>query len=375
MRNKTSPIIILVIFLVIVALGIFAFTSFGSKENKNEGNKHGNIEENIIKPTLELSLSSSEENLESVTISAKASMEDGTTITTIILPDKSEILSSEAKYEVTKNGEYSFKAIAENGAEETVSIKVSNIKIASSTNPYIPNGFKPVKDTDIESGFVIEDTYGNQYVWVPVEKGQLKRDTMLDANFEESTNTASALVNSVAQNYGFYIGRYEASEFELNGEKVAATMSGKIPWTNLTYLEASEYATDSGVKFGYEDVSTAIINSYAWDTVLNLFDQKISNFSSSVNYGNYSGTIYPTGATQTDIIYNICDIAGNVSEWTTEIYKSVYTNEKDKNNKNQVLYRVIRGGSANLSRTPKGHRGYPVDTSEAYWGFRMVLYK
>ena len=316
-------------------------------------------------------MESEEENKDKITIFVKASMADGSAITTIILPDNSEILANEAKYEVTENGDYGFKAIAENGEESAASITVSNIKEASATNPYIPDGFKQVEDTDVESGFVIEDGFGNQYVWVPVESGQVIRDTILDSKYLESTSTASAMVNSVAQNYGFYVGRYEASEYEINGEKVAATKAGKIPWTDITFKEATEYANNVATKFAYEGVSSAILNSYAWDTILQLFDEKIQNYSSSINYGNYSGTIYPTGATETDMVYNICDIAGNVREWTTEIYKNPTSSKTDEN----VMYRVIRGGSANISRTPKSHQGYPENTSESYWGFRVVLYK
>ncbi len=371
MEKKISPIIILAIILVIVAVGIFIFSMINSDEGKENGENPTKVEE-ILKPMLDLSINTSEENQERVIISAHASMEDGSAITSIILPDGTKISAAEATYEVIENGEYSFRAVAENGGDTIVSINVSNIKEASAWNPYIPEGFSAVEGTDVENGFVIEDSYGNQYVWVPVENGQLIRDTILDSKYEETNSTASALVNSVAQNYGFYIARYEASEYELNGEKVAATMGGKIPWTNITCQDAIEYANVSSEKFGYEGYQTAMINSYAWDTILKWFDKRVENYSTNVNYGNYSGSIYPTGATESDIVYNICDIAGNVREWTTEIYKGkTGTSKKEE----IVINRVVRGGGASLSRTPKSHTGYPENTFEAYWGFRMILYK
>lgn len=371
MGNRVSPIIIIVLVLVLIAVGIFVFSLMNPSENsgKEDGNSVG---ENLAVPILDLSLDTTEENQEEVTILAHASMEDGSKVTTIVLPDNSEILAEEATYTVMKNGEYTFKAIAENGGETSVSITVSNIKEISAFNPYIPKGFTAVEGTEVETGFVIEDTFGNQYVWVPVENGQLIRETISDSKYQESDNTASALVNSVAQNYGFYVARYESSEYEINGEKVAATITGKIPWTNITYQEAAEYANSAAEKFGYEDVSTAMLNSYAWDTILKWFDGKVENYSTNINYGNYSGTIYPVGATETDIIYNICDIAGNVREWTTEIYKDQANNS---NQNEDVISRVVRGGSASLSRTPKSHTGYPENTFEEYWGFRMILYK
>lgn len=371
MKNKISPIIIIVIVLVIVALGILLISTMGSNEGKEQGGDN-TTQENLVEPKLDLSLDNSEENQEKVIITAKASMEDGSAITSIFLPDNTEILASEATYEVFENGEYTFKAIAENGEETTVSIEVSNIKVSSAFNPYIPEGFSAVEGTEVETGFVIKDSYGNEFVWVPVESGQLTRDTLLDSKYEESASTASALVNSVAQNYGFYIGRYEASRCEVNGETTAATMSGKIPWTNITYQDAVEAANNAATKFGYEGVNTAMINSYAWDTILKWFDGKVKDYSSNTNYGNYSGSIYPAGATQSDIVYNICDIAGNVREWTTEIYKDSTDKEKNKDN---IIYRVVRGGGASLSRTPKSHHGYPENTAEPYWGFRLIMYK
>ena len=193
---------------------------------------------------------------------------------------------------------------------------------------------------------------------------------MLDGKFEDSASSATALVNSVAKYYGFYVGRFEASQYNMDGDVAAASMAGKVPWTNITYLDAFNYATESAEKFGYEDCFTALINSYAWDTVLDWIDKTHSNYSKNTDNGNYDGTVLPTGTTEKDTVNYICDLAGNVREWTTEIYK-----DSSNNNTGGVKQRVIRGGSANLRRTPSSHIGYPENTSETYWGFRLILYK
>lgn len=376
MGNKVSPIIIVVLILLIVAIVIFAVNLLSSpSENKQSGTN--SVEEELVKPMLDLSLDTPEENQEKVVISAYASVEDGSGIVSITLPDGTEIQSDNATYEVTENGNYTFKATSGNNAKATVSINVSNIKEISATNPYIPEKFTHVEGTTVEDGFTIEDEYGNQYVWIPVESGKLTRNRMLNSDYEETNSTASALVNSAAKYYGFYIAKYEASEFELNGEKVAASMEGKIPWTNITYLDAAEYCNNSAIKFEYEGYNTSILNSYAWDTILEWIDLSVTNYSSNTNYGNYSGTIYPTGTTETDKVKNICDLAGNVREWTTEINKPSVSSTSSSSNKDNlnVLYRVVRGGSAVLSRTPAAFIGYPENTSDTYWGFRMILYK
>ena len=274
------------------------------------------------------------------------------------------------KYMPEANGEYEFTAIAYNGEETTLIIEVTEVVEASYTNPYIPEGFEEVGG-DVETGYVIEDKFGNQYVWVPVPSGKLTRNTILDMNYEEKNTPASALVNSVAQYYGFYIGRFEASQYEKNGKIAAASMAGEIPWTQVTYIDAFDYATKAAEVFGYTDCYTSLINSYAWDTTLAWFEETVTSFSTSPNYGNYSGTIYPTGSTETDKINNICDIAGNVREWTTEKYQATLGEKKD----DTTIFRVIRGGSANLSRTPGSHIGYAEDTSDPYLGFRTLIYK
>ena len=199
---------------------------------------------------------------------------------------------------------------------------------------------------------------------------------MLNIEYLESSGSASALVNSVAKYYGFYMGRFEASQYEHNGQITAASMAGKIPWTNITYLNAAEHSDNSGRVFGYTDCSTSIVSSYAWDTAVEWVDLVNENYSSDVSFGNYSGTIYPTGTTSTDTVRNLCDLGGNVREWTTEIYKPrVDEKSSKKNQQDNVIQRVVRGGSANLKRTPISHIPYPENTSDNYWGFRLIIYK
>ena len=62
-----------------------------------------------------------------------------------------------------------------NGGEEDnqgaikVSFKIEGEKV---TEPPIPSGFTHVDGTEINSGYVIQDEDGNQFVWVPVDKNQ-----------------------------------------------------------------------------------------------------------------------------------------------------------------------------------------------------------
>ena len=378
MYYKISPILIILLIIIIIIIG-FVGVKLVTKNDNTVSNSSNvdTINESI--PKLELSVNTDEENQESVTITAIATTDDEAGIHSITLPDGVIIRDDTVTYTAIENGNYTFKVRGNNGKRSTLTFEVKNIREASANSPYIPTGFSYLGG-EVNSGYVIQDEYGNQYVWVPVPTGKLTRNTLLDTNYEELNNTASGLVNSVAKNYGFYVARFETTEYNLNGKSVAATMGGRNPWTNINYIAASSYALDSASSFGYEGYQTAIMNSYAWDTILAWIDQSFENYSSNTGYGNYSGNIRNTGATESDIKNNICDLAGNVREWTTEIYKRATQEEKKNKANNEVSsetvnYRVVRGGSANLSRTASSHTGYKENTTDFYWGFRMILYK
>lgn len=380
MYYKISPVVIMILVAVIVLIGALGVGFMMHKSPaKNPNNP---ISASGVEPQLLLDLNSMEEGQEKVTITVSATIEDKQGIDSITLPDGTVKYTDSLTYEVTQNGNYTFKATGKNGMSTSVPIEVKNIRKISSSEPYIPEGFSHIEG-EVATGFVIEDDSGNQFVWVPVESGKLTRN--MDTKYEEKNSTASALVNSVAQNYGFYMGRYEASSYEANGRNVASSMRDKTPWTNVTYSEALRAVTEASSVFGYEDCQTALVNSYAWDTALNWIDQSAEGYSTSLSYGNYSGELRNTGATQTDCKNNICDLAGNVREWTTELFrKKENTTQTNSQNENAnvttvpetVNYRVLRGGSANrLEKTANSRMAYKESESEAYWGFRMILYK
>ena len=371
MNKKTLPLIIFAVVLLIIAIVVFLFSTTGGKNNNSNQKKQEKI---LEKPVITYDLSSEKEDLNIVTINISATINDMQGIKSIILPDGTEINAKTTTYDVRKNGIYIFKAIGVNGEEAEEEIEIKNIKEVSSKNPYIPEGFKHTVG-EVETGFVIEDNFGNQYVWIPVESGKLTRNTSSNSDYEEMDSTAMGLVNSVAQNYGFYIARYEASETEINGNKVVASMDGKIPLTNISYLDAVDFINNSSKEYEYKNCNLAMLNSYAWDTALEWINLTKTNYSSSTNFGNYSGTIYPTGQTESDIVNNICDMSGNVREWTTEVYNGASTTSKNGDKEEFVYYRVVRGGSTNLNRTAASHIGYPENTADNYWGFRTILYK
>ena len=377
MKNKKSPKLTIVSFLIIfIMLALIAFGAYYYFKIYKKSPEKPSGESKIV-PEISLNLSSEKKDLESVDILVEGFTDDEEGITSIILPDGQNVYVSEYSYTVNTNGTYSFSVVGKNGMITQDSIEVTNIKTISAKDPYIPNGFHHIEGSYIDSGYVIEDDVGNQFVWVPVENGQVSRNTN-DSIYEEESNSASGLINSAARYYGFYVARFESSAYEIgDGGVVAASLPNVAPWTGINNKEAEDACIAMSTVFRYGDnYDTQLINSYAWDTTLAWLNKRVKNYSSSLNYGNYTGTIKNTGQTETDIINNICDMSGNVREWTTETNTEGKATQKKGSNKEIVIInKVVRGGSANLNKNATSRTGYNQELADEYWGFRAVLYK
>ena len=274
----------------------------------------------------------------------------------------------------------------------------------------VPAGFKVVNTDDltIEKGIVVEDSKGNQYVWIPCttedSKSQLqfKRtewdvedDGGTKASKDELTLTCPenysdngltyAVVNeivaqikaekeSVSKNGGYYIGRYEVGDE--NGTAVIKT--DKTPMANIIWSTAYSKAKGIG---GGTGATTYLCSSYAWDTAINFIqnngfpnyakaredsynenwvDKNIKDSKGNIIKKANKAEILSTGKTTPKS--NIYDMGGNVAEFTTEVMPS--TSEPV----------VLRGGDC-VNNSPAGRR-YDTYTSNAYsyLGLRATLF-
>ncbi|MBR1540832.1 MAG: SUMF1/EgtB/PvdO family nonheme iron enzyme [Clostridia bacterium] len=376
---QKKPLILIVCGAVVVfaIILLVVYLAKGGSTDIKDIAAGKNVQE-LESPTIELSAYPVEETEGSVEISVVASIGGKNEILSITTPDGNTTgYTSDKKFTVKENGEYSFTVRASNGQETTKSINIENIITISADNPYIPDGFSHVDGTEVDTGFVIQDKWGNQYVWVPVETGSLIRTAPSDKYLEDDY-TASAFNNSVAKYYGFYIAKYESSKDTVNGIVVSKSVEGEIPWKNVTYDDAFNAARNTATAYNYIGVKTALVNSYAWDTALNWMNNAVTNYSTSRSYGNYSNQILPTGSTESDIVNEITDMAGNLREWTTEKYDEEVLNSgttTDDTTSTEVSYRVVRGGSATMDKIANSRIGERTDLQDNYWGFRMVLYK
>lgn len=380
--KKHIPIIIVAVSLIVVMIFI-GLLAYVVKLNKEQSILIGQNEKN--EPKIELKLNTDEKDQDRVIIKVTASVAKAT-IRKIILPNGNEITEDVYNYEVNENGKYKFKVITSEEIEKETEIEVSNIKEKDNEKPYIPEGFVHVEG-DLKTGFVIQDKFENQFVWIPVSNGFLVREKLNDRRYEEPDASTTEFVNSVGIYKGFYIARYEASEAKIEDKEVVSiSKAGQIPLVGLTQTEAQKRAQKMATDFGYIGVKTGLASSYALNTVTSLIERKqVPQYSISTNRGNYSGKILKTGETKADIVYNIADLAGNVKEWTTEKFnqeliiqetvKNKYGEEEIKEKIVIDQYAVLRGGSAVSVASPNTITSYKPEVSDLTTGFRTILFK
>ncbi len=182
---------------------------------------------------------------------------------------------------------------------------------------------------------------------------------------EEYVELKENILNGIYENSGFWIGRYEVG----NQSDIAVIQYNQTPYTNLTLAESQAKTKD------LNDNATLMLG-IQWDLTLKFMEEKGLTkdgidvdyemvFRNSDSIGNYNGVRANTGATEKATVLNICDLAGNVSEWTLERSTSGY------------YICTLRGGTANYSGSviPAGIRtSNTITTAHQDIGFRVVLY-
>ena len=343
------------------------------------------------------------------------------------------------------------------GGEEDTGVKDKNgvaIKTTNETTPFLPNPSKnEIINNDLSTGLTIKDENQNEWVWVVVPK-TVTKDATSDEEIEtalvnyiktdkdgndfidrESADTygegnglsqseystkKSAMLQSIKENGGFYIGKYETgaetartnkddklttaiikqnaypyiyvtidqaedmSEGLVTGERNCTLMFG-IQWDLvLRYLNESgvsasdltESSKNIGNCIGSEfDIDRGEYNN--WDnegrklTNWKGYTQNTPNFvnnnkklaNNDYNYTYNGGVLLTTGAADRNNRQNIYDLAGNVYEWTLE-FISYYSDS----------CWIYRGGYF-LGDYSANNRGFGNASKSSYEiGFRATLY-
>lgn len=202
---------------------------------------------------------------------------------------------------------------------------IVNLYNIEEKEPYIPEGFEYLEG-DVNSGYAIIDSSGNEYVWIPcnnsengvkLEKKDFHNPTSirwyncLDLEYEK-------FIESAIKNGGFYISRFELGE---ENEKIVSKKDAKV-LTNISRKEIMEKISNL-----YENVNCELINGYAYDTALEWI-QKTNNIE-IYKFDELENLV--CGRNQYNNIYDLTD---NIMEITLEdfydtvVYRGFY-NDKD----------------------------------------------
>ena len=238
---------------------------------------------------------------------------------------------------------------------------------------YLPKGFRQVSGTTLEKGLTIQDSTGNQYVWVEVPKtkevyptagleiteftedaytkietdlhtytndyrdgtdykDEYYSDATTGLTSEQYTQLKQKMLKSVYQNGGFYIGKYETGiEDTARTSKTKPTETPVIkpnayPYNYVTCSQAQTLAT---TKMESEDRTTSLLFGVQWDLTLKYLETKGTSQADlktkSTSWGNYKDNAW--NITNENLKYAE-DKNNSLQPWTTATEKSKTSNER-----------------------------------------------
>ena len=350
---------------------------------------------------------------------------------------------SKNQYTVNQNGEIGENGQTPGGPDKPGTETGGTLPSTADTKPFLPTG-ATVVEKDLSKGVVIKDSNGNYWTWIEVPKTIYENtaynggtaptsstdyakiestmqkyaeayrksgytDTWQEeaqhgfASADEYNNHKNAMLKSVYENGGFYIGKYEVGTETLRTTKdqpltTPVIKEGAYPYNYVTNKQAQEKSKElaTGGK------TSSLMFGIQWDLVLKHIENKQGKTqeelkNDSTTWGNYSNATFEitkgkystdygktftevngtytrpsssnvlltTGTTERNSVLNIYDLAGNEHEWTLE--KSTLTSYPS----------VFRGGYYNYtgSLTPASYRIYDTASySSGNVSFRPALW-
>ena len=212
---------------------------------------------------------------------------------------------------------------------------------SNETRPYLPTGFTQVKGTTLKNGLTIQDSTGNQYVWVEVPKAERvyktagleikdftdEEYTAIEADLhtytndyrdgtsykdeyysgvgltsDEYTNLKKTMLKSVYQNGGFYIGKYETgieNAPKTDGDENTAPTEIPVIKQNAypyNYVTCSQAQTLASGMVKSENYTSSLMFGVQWDLVLKYLETKgtaqADLKTNSTNWGNYCDNLW-----------------------------------------------------------------------------------
>ena len=237
---------------------------------------------------------------------------------------------------------------------------------SNETRPYLPTGFTQVKGTTLKNGLTIQDSTGNQYVWVEVPKtgkvyptaglnitefttdeytaieddlhtytdvyrdGTSYKDEYYSGvglTSDEYTNLKKTMLKSVYQNGGFYVGKYEtgiesgpktSGSSSTEPTEIPVIKQNAYPYNSVTCSQAQTLAS----KMESGNYTSSLMFGVQWDLVLQYLETKGTSQSdlktNSTNWGNYEDNLW--NITNANSKYAIYDDKLENFDWTSGAY-------------------------------------------------------
>ena len=199
----------------------------------------------------------------------------------------------------------------------------------NTTTVKIPKGFVMTNvegESTIEEGLVIIDGDGNEYVWIPCTEEEYKNATDQKGNWRQwgysdkewndetvaDTISYEDRLESVRNNGGFYVARYEAGipeeateiyanedggTYETATKKNSVDVVENYAPTSRKNMQAWNYISQTNAKKAVkemasnEDVQSYLIDSYAWDIICKKYESLGTSLTDSRKYGNYYNNV------------------------------------------------------------------------------------